>query len=136
MRKSVLIRLTIAMVMIALQIASTSAAGRKKVHTHELTSFTARNNAGHTVLQWSTSAKANPVYFEVQQSCDGINYTSLETVNALGGKRTSAQYSLVDKNQITGKTYYRILQADRNGALEYSSIIPSVDVVPVKLSRK
>jgi hypothetical protein len=122
--------------MIALQIASTSAAGKKKVHTHELNSFVAKNENGHALLQWTTCTKGHPVYFDVQQSTDGINYTSIETVSALPGKRTSAQYSLIDKNQITGKTYYRILQADSNGALEYSSIIPSVDIVPVKLSKK
>lgn len=136
MKKSVLIRIAIAILMLSVQIASAgTVVNKKKAHTRELTSFTAKNDNGHAVLQWSTSAKSNPVYFEIQQSYDGVNYTSLETVSALQGKN-AAQYSLIDKNEISCKTYYRILQADRNGAYEYSSIVPSVDVVPVKLSKK
>jgi len=81
----------------------------------ELTAFNANCTENATTINWQTASEHNSAYFEVEKSRDGINWTSVETVNAAGNSTTTIDYSIEDAEKATGVVYYRLNQVDQNG---------------------
>ena len=84
-------------------------------------SFTANHLGGYKVLtSWETNNEINTASFNVQHSTDGINWTTIGTVNAAGNGTRYAQYSFEHKTAADGRNFYRIQQIDVDGMSSFS----------------
>ena len=90
-----------------------------------LLSFTAARQNKAVQLNWQTENEFNTAYFNVQRSVDGNRYVNLSKVNAKGNSVAKSNYNYAD--DVTGitaeKLYYRLQQADIDGATTYSNIV-------------
>lgn len=84
----------------------------------ELGSFTAKVLGNSVKLNWVTLSEINNDYFSIEKSLDGINYRLLTTVSGAGNSSSVLDYSYVDRNPVFGKSYYRLMQTDFDGASE------------------
>lgn len=135
MKKKIAPCLFLAILLTTANILSANNVKKKYHRAAELKSFEAKNDNGHSLLEWETAAKDKFIYFDIQKSTDGVNYVTVSQVNASAGKRADKHYIFVDNNTITGKTYYRILGVNASGTFEYSMLRPSVDVSRLSVSR-
>ncbi|MFT4663764.1 MAG: hypothetical protein ACI9XB_000705 [Gammaproteobacteria bacterium] len=88
----------------------------------ELLSFTALVKNEHVELNWVTASEINNDYFDIERSVDGINFTSISTINGAGNSTQNLFYSMVDLAPLNGMSYYRLKQTDYDGATSYSSL--------------
>lgn len=117
------------------QAVAAAPASKKKHRSAELKSFVARNDNGRSMLEWETSSRDRYVYFMIEKSTDGVNYSSISQVNAPATRHASDHYIFVDNTLITAKTYYRILQADTRGTFDYAAIRPVVEPAHLSVSK-
>jgi hypothetical protein len=105
-------------------LASSVGAGTLPV---KLSNFTASKNNSTVNLKWQTEFEQNSSHFNIQRSTDGVNFTTIGTVQAKGTISTATDYSFTDNTIATlngAKTiYYRLQQADKDGRNELSSIV-------------
>ena len=90
------------------------------------TSFTATLQGlqkKQAVLKWTTAQEININLFLVEKSSDGAVFNTIGNVAA---KNTSGinNYTFTDNNPLLGVSYYRLKEVDKNGAVNYSKIIP------------
>jgi hypothetical protein len=89
-----------------------------------LTRFGATLQNDRSVLvQWTTSREINNKYFEVERSTDGVNFTTIGNLPAVGNSSTQQQYAYKDAQPFDGINYYRLKQIDNNGHFTYSNIV-------------
>ncbi len=78
-----------------------------------LNNYTAKlQTNGSVLLNWDTFSESNNNYFEVLQSTDGINFTTLGKITGNGTSTQRNQYSYVDKYPLKGDNYYKLVQVD------------------------
>jgi hypothetical protein len=89
----------------------------------ELINFDANCVNNKTVLEWCTATETNNHYFTIAQSADGINFTSINTVNGNGttGQKHCYQYAIDAK--IDAITYYQLWQTDFDNTTKKLKII-------------
>ncbi len=83
--------------------------------------FTGRLENGKTQLLWKTANEANTKLFEVERSFDGVNFSKVVSVQAVGSGDNS--YSGVDDNPQFGNNYYRLKMIDKDGRFTYSQVL-------------
>jgi parallel beta-helix repeat protein len=88
-----------------------------------LISFTATPSGKDVLLNWSTVSETNNSYFILEGSTDGVNFTSLGTVNGAGNSSSVKNYSFDDPNVEAQNTYFRLIQVDINGNQMASNIV-------------
>jgi hypothetical protein len=104
----------------------------------ELTWFKASiTTSGTGLLQWHTESELNNDRFEIERSVNGIDFTTLGSVNGAGTSNQAQDYEFEDKNPVIGLAYYRLKQVDfidENGDenFEYSSLV-SLDLTEAEL---
>ncbi len=88
-----------------------------------LTYFKGRiaNNAAE--LTWQTASEIDNDYFEIEKSTDGEQFEMIGLVQGQGTKHAHTDYVFYDKDDNSGKTFYRFKQVDYNGDFSYSSIV-------------
>jgi hypothetical protein len=64
------------------------------------------------VLEWETISEINSDYFEVYSSLNGIDFTLLGQVAAIGNTNTTSNYEYIDENPSSQDTYYKLIQYD------------------------
>jgi hypothetical protein len=77
---------------------------------------------GKVKLQWTTSAELNASRFVIERSTDGINFSSIITVQASGNSQSDINYNKEDNDPLQGKSFYRLKIVDIDGQFEYSPI--------------
>jgi hypothetical protein len=82
----------------------------------ELLSFTAQCEGNSVKLRWQTASELNSMFFDVEKSRDGINWTLAERVTAAGNSTQTLDYLATDIESINGVVYYRLNQLDLDGA--------------------
>jgi hypothetical protein len=87
-----------------------------------LTTFNAIKSNQQVNLSWTTSSEKNSKEFIVERSNNGIDFSSIGSVNAKGNSDQINNYQLVDENPIEGTTFYKIRIVDKDGEYEYSPI--------------
>ncbi len=89
----------------------------------ELLSFTARLNEENNEanLSWETTTETNSSHFEIEKSKDGINFTAISEVKAMGFSEENVQYRFIDTAPFN-ITYYRLKQVDLDGSYVYSEV--------------
>jgi Secretion system C-terminal sorting domain len=86
-------------------------------------SFTATKQSSSVLLSWSTATEQNTKDYKVQHSINGVNWNDIGIVPAAGNSNTVQQYNFVDQNPASGLNYYRLLQLDLDGKINYSKVV-------------
>lgn len=73
-------------------------------------------------LKWITATEENNDYFTVQRSVDALSWIDIGTVDGSGNSLVERSYVFLDRNPVSGLSYYRIKQTDFNGEVNYSEI--------------
>lgn len=90
----------------------------------ELTWFKASiTKSGTGLLEWRTESELNNDRFEIERSENGINFTSLGSVDGSGTTNKAHDYQFEDTRPVLSLVYYRLKQVDFDGAFEYSDIV-------------
>jgi hypothetical protein len=96
-----------------------------------VTYFSAEKNDQKALLRWTASGEANTV-FNVQHATDGVNFTTIGTVNGTGNGNTANNYTFTDPNPVPGKNYYQLqITGDPSTRTAYSAIV-SVNMTEVQ----
>ncbi len=90
----------------------------------ELLSFRGYESNNNAVLKWITAKESESLFFDIEKSTDGSNFSIIATVNN-HNDFTSAEnfYSFTDLSTLTGKTYYRLRMRNISGETRYSRTI-------------
>jgi uncharacterized repeat protein (TIGR01451 family) len=92
----------------------------------ELLDFTATCLDDKSVqIDWSTASENNSSHFEVRKSLDGYTWNTIESVLAAGNSTELLEYSILDRSQTKGNTYYRLNQIDIDGKSELFDVVTS-----------
>ena len=90
----------------------------------ELSAFNAELNNNDILLTWNTSAEINNAGFQVERSLNNEDFENIGWINGAGNSASEKRYSFLDNNiQNNGTYYYRLLQIDLDGGMEYSDIL-------------
>ncbi|MES2778023.1 MAG: LamG-like jellyroll fold domain-containing protein [Bacteroidota bacterium] len=85
----------------------------------QLLSFNAVvNNQKSVTLNWKIALESGVKQYEVERSADGIRFTRLGVVAAVG----RSSYELTDNLPAHGANYYRLKMTDLSGAFTYSPV--------------
>ncbi len=96
-----------------------------------LLSFTGKLISGNATLQWVTANEDEPVYFGVESSIDGINFTQLTTIKGYGGRSSNNYYYYSDPTPVYGRAWYRVAIYNEKGNIKYSRTILLNSQLPV-----
>lgn len=88
----------------------------------QLLSFDAVAQQQGVVLNWATTKEYNMSVYEVERSANGIDFTTIATVQPTNGYTLTNKYNTTDRNPLAGKSYYRLKMVDLDGKVVYSSI--------------
>jgi hypothetical protein len=88
-----------------------------------LTDFKADKRGTTNVLSWATSSEINSKAFIAERSGNGIDWATVQSVDASGSTNANTQYSAIDNSPLRGINYYRIKLVDRDGKFTYSKIV-------------
>ncbi|MES2772750.1 MAG: T9SS type A sorting domain-containing protein [Bacteroidota bacterium] len=84
----------------------------------ELLNFSAEKAGGASILSWKVANTANTSNFILERSSDGRNWNALGTIPVT----SSLIYGFTDQYPISGANYYRLMQKDKDGRIQYSAI--------------
>jgi len=87
----------------------------------QLLGFSGSRQQGYNQLQWQTAGEVNTRQFELETSSNGLDFTTIATVNAAGSGNN--HYSYQDKTIYSGKLFYRLKMIDIDGRFTYSHAI-------------
>ncbi len=90
----------------------------------ELLSFDAQLKDGKVDLAWITASERDNDYFTVERSADGLTYTELSRVEAIGNSALTTAYAAVDASPLDGLSFYRLRQTDMDGRYTHSDAVP------------
>ena len=88
-------------------------------------------------INWQTANEVNTSHFDIQRSTDGVNFTTVGTVNAAGTSVLRRDYTYPDdvSGLSTGKIYYRLQMVDNDGKFSYSKVAYiTIDATNVHIS--
>jgi urease beta subunit len=72
---------------------------------------------------WLAAEEINFDRFAVERSANGKDYLAIGSVVAAGNSSTRHQYNFVDDSPLTGVSYYRLKQFDKDGSFTYSQVV-------------
>lgn len=101
-------------------IVNVITAGREESLPIELLSFTAKENAGQSWLQWTMPRTNTVASFNVEWSTNAQQWSTIGSVTTTVNKQ---QYEFTHTKPVKGANYYRLQQVEVDGALDYSSIL-------------
>ncbi|HSZ26491.1 MAG TPA: carbohydrate-binding protein [Cytophagaceae bacterium] len=99
-----------------------------------LLDFSAKNQDGATILQWTTIAEKNNNYFTIERSSDLIHWEDLVEIKSQGNSESIKNYEWNDYTNKFDKAYYRLKQTDINDTSTYSKIIEVEAPINVQVS--
>lgn len=86
-------------------------------------SFDVVKQGNNALLNWSVANEATNHHYEILRSSDGVNYTTIGTVNKSTTGSTTYNYTDIGVNSLNAAiVYYRIRQVDVDGKSTYSDI--------------
>jgi len=94
------------------------------------------------ILTWRTDTETNNSGFEIQRSKDGIDWQRIGWQAGQGTINISHSYTHIDKNPLTGTSYYRLKQVDFDGQFSYSNVVslrytrPQINIFPNPVNDK
>ena len=86
-----------------------------------VTKLTAVPQGNYIAVGWNTISEIDIFRYELQRSTDGINYTTVNTQNALGNNGGTFSYNWIDNSPVVGDNYYRVKSIGIAGDTKYSN---------------
>ncbi|MEJ7627808.1 MAG: M4 family metallopeptidase [Ferruginibacter sp.] len=86
-----------------------------------LTTFNAVKQEQHSKLTWVTTGEINLSNYSVERSADGVIFTAIGSVNAIGSINQQTYY-FEDNQPLKGKNFYRLKMINTDGTFKYSTI--------------
>lgn len=77
-------------------------------------------------LVWSTTSETNSSHFIVERSGNGVDFTPIGAVEAMGTTFAPTEYLLVDEAPLMGINYYRLQQVDLDGGAAPSNVVTAL----------
>jgi hypothetical protein len=74
-------------------------------------------------LKWTTTDETEPLFYDIEKSFDGTNFTTIATVNSYSDYSEQNDYTYIDPMPLSGKAFYRIRMRNAPGNSKYSRII-------------
>lgn len=74
-------------------------------------------------LSWQTASEQNNSHFTIERSANGTSFQTVSRVASLapgGNSSSSLSYDAIDATPLSGVSYYRLKQTDKNGQSTYS----------------
>lgn len=84
--------------------------------------FTVSCNGNAVNITWKTAQEQNSKNFAIQKSDDGIHFTTVGTVSAAGNNSTEKTYSYTDNSTSDNPAFYKIVETDIDGRMQYTGI--------------
>jgi hypothetical protein len=95
----------------------------KQAPTTNFTTISAIRNADKTVtINWGTSNERNVTSYNIEQSNDGINFTSIGTQTSIANNGTNPTYSKYDEAATKANNWYRVKLNNSNATNKYSAV--------------
>jgi hypothetical protein len=96
----------------------------------ELINFDAKCLNNDIILEWCTASEKDNSYFTIEQSVDGVNYSSIGNVfgNGTSNEKNCYQFK---SSSIAEMNYFRLVLVDNNGVKNMSK---SINIVSCKAS--
>ena len=88
----------------------------------ELLTFTAERQFNDVAVNWTTATEINNDFFSIERSPNGNDWEVIGTIKGAGNSIHETDYVFIDKNPLTGTSYYRLKQTDFNGDYSYSAV--------------
>ena len=85
-------------------------------------SFEAKRNGRVNNLSWTTSQELYTTKFVVERSNDGLSFSPIGNVTAVGNSTTSSNYRYIDATPAKGINYYRLRILDNDNSYKISEI--------------
>jgi hypothetical protein len=89
----------------------------------KLGNFSAVRKTGQVELIWETLSEENTSHFEIERSSDGINWSKIGEVAAMGTSVQRQGYNYNDQSPALSTSFYRLKMADKDGIYTYSRVI-------------
>lgn len=89
----------------------------------ELLYFRAEPRVDHIKLVWETASELNADYFQIEKSSDGLIFNELTRLPAAGNSNERIYYEFNDEKPYSGKSYYRLKQADTDGTVVILNVV-------------
>ena len=116
--------------------AQSNAEHTKGGNTINITSFNVYAKDNKLCVDWSTDGSISTNVFEVQQSTDGINFSTIAMVLGPDPKQKGDNYACSFKNKQSNlKHYYRLRHLDTDGNEQISDSKALVDESKADLSK-
>lgn len=80
----------------------------------KLENYTVQLKDDKVYVDWATSAENNNAKFTIERSADGVKFTEIASIAAVGNN-TGKVYQWIDSRPLTGLSYYRLSQTDLDG---------------------
>ena len=97
-----------------------------------LTDFKVAKRGNTNLLSWVTLTEINSKTFIAERSGNGIDWSTIQVIDASGNSNTNIQYSATDNSPLRGINYYRIKLIDANGKFSYSKIVALNGLLGIK----
>lgn len=88
----------------------------------ELTSWSGACDGKQVKLEWSTASEHHNDHFYIEKSRDGVVWTEIGRVEAVGNSSSSTSYNFVDQN-VDGLAYYRLYQVNTDGTSQAFHVV-------------
>jgi hypothetical protein len=90
-----------------------------------LTLFEAKAVENSAILRWQTASETDNDYFIIERSADGRLFESIGKVEGNGTTNRTSSYQYLDKDIANSGNvfYYRLQQVDKDGTVDYSSVV-------------
>jgi hypothetical protein len=89
--------------------------------------FDGEKSTDCNLLTWCTATEIMTDYFVLEKSIDGINFTPLANIDAVGFSLQPANYSYKDYEKSSTVNYYRLQQFYVDGNSDFSNVIVLAD---------
>ena len=87
------------------------------------TSVKAYSQSSNINVEWKVDNESNINQYIVEKSINGIQFTSVASLQAISNNGGSASYAISDTKPVEGYNYYRIKSVDLNGTTAITNIV-------------
>lgn len=89
----------------------------------ELLAINAKAAQGKNELTWATASESGNSKFVVERSINGLDFTAVGEVKAVGTSQAVTNYAFMDENVVGSVNYYRLQTVDIAGKTSASKVV-------------